>query len=143
MITKGWGAQSVSLPPLWFFQNCIFLREGKALFFLVTFNITIRPFFSWNHWNFSSRVEDMNIFFVNINYFHQYFGLFGHFLFANEQIDVVSIFYLKPTSNRLFNNCIKLFWYWINSSWNMKGKRGCQIDLPQKKLPSKSPTLLW
>ena len=44
-------------------------------------------------------------------------------------IDDVSIFYLQPTVNRLFYNCIKLYWYEISFSWNMKGAGG-QIDPP-------------
>ena len=37
--------------------------------------------------------------------------------------------------------CIKLYWYEISSSLNMK--EGTQIDsLPPEKLPSKSPALL-
>ena len=31
-------------------------------------------------------------------------------------------FCLQPNSNRLFNNCIKFYWNWISTSWNMKGE---------------------
>ena len=60
-------------PSLWFFQNFIFYIGGNALLF-VNFNIIIRHIFFWNfYWNSSSLLEDMKIFFVNVNYFHQYF----------------------------------------------------------------------
>ena len=53
-------------------------------------------------------------------------------------------FYLQTA---LFNNCIKLYWYGISSSWNMKegdGGRGQGVKLtsPEKKLTSNSPVLL-
>ena len=35
-------------------------------------------------------------------------------------------FYLQPTLNTLFYNCIKLHWYWISFSWNMRVE-GSQI----------------
>ena len=42
-----------------------------------------------------------------------------------------ALFYFQPTLNRLFNNCIKLYWYKISSSWNMKSD---EIDSsPQRK----------
>ena len=40
-------------------------------------------------------------------------------------------FHFQHTLNRLFSNCIKLYWYQISPSWNMKGE-----------LTSKSPDLL-
>ena len=33
------------------------------------------------------------------------------------------VFYFQPILSRLFNNCIKLHWYWISFSWNMKGNQ--------------------
>ena len=51
--------------------------------------------------------------------------------------------YLQPTLNRLFNDCKKLYWYLISSTWNIKEG---QIDPPlapsNKKPPSKSPALV-
>ena len=38
-----------------------------------------------------------------------------------------AFFHFQHTLNRLFNNCIKFYWSWISSSWNMKG--GGQIDV--------------
>ena len=32
-----------------------------------------------------------------------------------------AFFHFQHTLNRLFNNCIKFYWYGISSSWNMKG----------------------
>ena len=33
-----------------------------------------------------------------------------------------AFFHFQHTLYRLFNNCIKLYWYQISSSWNMKGR---------------------
>ena len=33
-----------------------------------------------------------------------------------------AFFHFQHTLNRLFKNCMKLYWYWTSSSWNMKGK---------------------
>ena len=32
-----------------------------------------------------------------------------------------AFFEFQHILNRLFNNCIKFYWSWITSSWNMKG----------------------
>ena len=47
--------------------------------------------------------------------------------------------HFQHSSSRMFNNCIKLYWHYISSSWNLKGG---QIDTPQKNMPSKIPALL-
>ena len=68
------------------------------------------------------------MFFVNINYFHQFSGIFCISLLQTNQrhqhvTDDLSIFFffsLQPTLNWLFINCIKLFWIWISASWNIK-----------------------
>ena len=69
----------------------------------------------------------MKMFFVNINYFHQFSGIFYISLLQTNQrhqhvTDDLSIFFfsLQPTLNWLFINCIKLFWIWISASWNIK-----------------------
>ena len=63
-------------PSLWFFEKCIFEREGKALVF-VNFNITISHIFPKDFiWNLSSRKEIINNFSVNIRYFHLFSGFF-------------------------------------------------------------------
>ena len=58
-----------------------------------------------------------------------------------------AFFYFQTAINSLFNNCIKLYWCYISSSWNMKA--GAQFDvspppchLPQKKVLSKCLALL-
>ena len=52
-------------------------------------------------------------------------------------------FHFQHTLDRLFNNCIKLYWYKISSSWKMKRGSNWPPPLPsQEKLPSKSPDLL-
>ena len=52
------------------------------------------------------------------------------------------LFNLQPTLNRLFNSCVKLYWYLISCSRNMKDLNW-RIDasFSQKKLPSKRPVL--
>ena len=50
-------------------------------------------------------------------------------------------FQLQPTLNRLLNDCIKLNWHWLRSSWNMKGE-GVSNWTSKKKIPSKSPASL-
>ena len=55
-------------------------------------------------------------------------------------------FYFQLALNRLFNNCIKLYQYWISSSWIWKGRvrggEGGQIKLSHPKIFSKRPALL-
>ena len=52
-----------------------------------------------------------------------------------------AFFHFQHTLNGLFNNCIKLYWYQISSSWNMNG---VQIDLPPppEKTTLKKPSLI-
>ena len=38
----------------------------------------------------------------------------------------------EPTLSRLFNNCIKLYWYWISFPWNMKGESNWHPPTPKK-----------
>ena len=54
------------------------------------------------------------------------------------------LFILQPTLNRFCNYCIKSYWYWVSSSWNMKGKIGVGVRLTfsQKILDFKSAVLL-
>ena len=85
-----------------------------------------------------------------MNYFHWFFGFFGLSLFKRNKwrqgiTDDVSMFYFQPILNRLFNNCIMLYWYCISSPWNMKGEREEEIRFTSptpRKLLSKSPALL-
>ena len=102
---------------------------------------------SWKfHWNFSSCSEDMKIFSLNINYFHQFFGFFNISLLQRNRwrqyiIDYVSIFFTF--------NPLEIGWLTIASSYItirlvlLEIYRGeGKIDiLPQKKTLSKSPAL--
>ena len=125
-----------------FSKTVFYGNEVKPCFF-VTFNIFIRHIFHKNFinipssfrkiWRFSSLV--LTIF---INCF-----IFWHFVVANKLMTSVynrwcqNFFYLQPTLNMLFNNCLKLYWH-IRSSWNMR-----RVLMPyRKKLPSKSSTLI-
>ena len=54
--------------------------------------------------------------------------------------------YSQSTLNRLFNNCTELYWYWIRSTWNIKGGLG-SVKLTPHPSPSertvlKKPTLI-
>ena len=55
-----------------------------------------------------------------------------------------AFFHFQHTLNRLFNNCIRLYWYYISSPWNMKGEGSNwpPLPFPRRKLSSKSPALL-
>ena len=52
------------------------------------------------------------------------------------------LFYVQPTLKRLFNNCIKLYWYQISSSWNMKRESNWPPPLQKKKTTLKKPSLI-
>ena len=56
---------------------------------------------------------------------------------------MMSVFFqFQYTLNRLFNNCIKLCWYQISSSWNMKQEgRGESNWLPPEKTTLKKTSL--
>ena len=104
--------------PLWFFQICIFYRGSKALLFCYFW------YYHWKfHWIFSSRLEDMNIFFVN-NYFHPFFL---HFLVANNLMTAAyngwsqQFFNLQITLHSLLNTYVKLYWYWITLFYTQLG----------------------
>ena len=47
-------------------------------------------------------------------------------------------FYSQPILNRFFDTCIKLYWYYISSSWN---KKEGQIGPSQKKTTLKNLSL--
>ena len=100
-------------------------------------------------WKFhcSSHSEYINTFSVNIAYkFSSVFWIFWHFLVRKRLMMPGNnrwcqrFFHFKPNLYRLLNNCTKLYWYQISSSWNMKG--GVKLISPSEKLPSKGPDLL-
>ena len=55
---------------------------------------------------------------------------------------MAAFFHFQHTLNRFFNSCIKFYWIWISSSWNMKGGQIEPPLPPPGKTPSKSPALL-
>ena len=88
----------------------------------------------------------MKNFSFDINYFHRFSSIFWIFLTfprykeTNEvslQQMMSAFFDFQHAWNRLFNNSIKLYWYQLRSSWNIKGGRGKgeggQIDSPPEK----------
>ena len=95
----------------------------------------------------------MTKFSVNISYFHWFssiFGIFWHFFVIKKVMtqlitDDGSFFSLSTyTLNRLFNGCIKLYWYKVSCSWNMKKKGGDgQFEPPpREKTAFKKPSLI-
>ena len=78
----------------------------------------------------------MNIFSVNINYFHKFFGFFK-FPCYRETNDVsiqqmmLAFSHSQPTLNRLFNNCIKLLDYLF-----LKYEEGVEVITPASVLPN-------
>ena len=62
-----------------------FFRDRVRLCFFVPFNIIIRHIFPEKFYLISSgRSEDMNVFFFNINDFHQFFVVFFNFLVTKK-----------------------------------------------------------
>ena len=63
---------------------------------------------------------------INITKNHIFPDNFIKILHVVQHVTDVSIFFLyfQPTLNRFFNNCIKSYWCYISSSWNMKRERG-------------------
>ena len=49
-----------------------------------------------------------------------------------------AFFNFEHTLNRLFNNCIKLCWYQISSSGNMKQVGELNLPTPEKNYPQKA-----
>ena len=94
---------------LLFFQKYIFCRE--PLF--VTFNIIIN-FICLQYYLFSSP-----FFFFFLN--------FWHFLVAEKLMTLSYNRWSEFTLKRLFNNCKKIWWYWILSSWSIKRWVGVQL----------------
>ena len=97
-----------------------FKREEEAL----TWDNHKLHFSSNFHWILSGRLEDMNIFFFNFNYFLllQHFVVANHLITSSFKRWCQRLFSFNLlTLNRLFNNYIRLYQYPISSSWNMKG----------------------
>ena len=58
------------------------------------------------------------------------FIFFRFFTISLWQKTFFHILYLQHTLNRLFNNCKKLYWYWLSSSWD---NEGVKLSPPKKK----------
>ena len=88
---KAGGGDGVNLTRLWFFQKCIFWKEGETLFFywfFFYFQYYHKLDLSWKfYWNSSSHSEDVKTFSVNTSYFHRFssiFWIFWHFLVTKK-----------------------------------------------------------
>ena len=115
------------------FREYVFKKEAESLVFCDFYYYDKSHLFWKIHWNTSSCSEDIKILFFNIHYFH----CFSDFLIfpCCKETNEFSIyqtmsahFYVQPILNGLFNYCIKLYRYWIRSSWNMnvKGREGVE-----------------
>ena len=92
-------------------KNVFFQRKGGFLVFCDSFNIFISHIFHENFTEIPQLVQKI--------WWRQHMAS--------------AIIYLQPTLNKLINNCVKLSWYHISSSWNLLllgagGGRGGQID---------------
>ena len=73
--------------------------------------------------------------------FHQFYGL-PCYKEANgvSLYQIMSAFFhFQHALNRFFNNFIKLYWYWISFSWNLKG---VSLALLPEKTILKKPSLI-
>ena len=108
------------------------------MYFLWLLILSKSHLFSKLHWNSSTHSKS----FLR-QYFHQLFEFCDIFLLQrnNKKIQqmMLAFFNFLPTFKRLFNNCIKWYWYQISSSWDMK-KGQIKHSQPEKTL--KSPALL-
>ena len=115
------GGQFDSLPPVVSLKMLFFRERVNPLFF--DFEDYHKSHLSWIfHWNSSTCSEDVKIFFFSVNYFHQVFWIFWHFLVTKKLM-------MTSPYNSLHQYFFTLTYFQIDPS-------------PQKKLPSKSPALI-
>ena len=99
------------------FSKTVSSKKRVKPWFFVTFDIIIRHIFPENfHWNSSILSEYMKIFFVNINYFHQNFEFFWHFLVANKLMTSAYNRWCQHfcTFNLFWTDCLTIVSrYWI------------------------------
>ena len=130
-------------PILWLFQNASDRERLKPCFF-VTFNIIIGCIFLENFieiphvvqkiWKFPPSMLTIFIDFFRFLAFHCYKETND----VSKKQTMSTFFHFQLTSNKLFNNRIKLYWFEISSSWNIKGQLGRSNRSPQKELQSKT-----
>ena len=99
-------------PSCGFFENASAKEIVNSWFFCDFYH---KPHHSWKfHWNSTSRSEDMETFFDNISYFHQFlsiFWIFRHFLITKKLMTsgynrwCQHFFHFQYTLNIFFNNC--------------------------------------
>ena len=102
------------------FSKIISSKERVKLWFSVTFNIILKDIFSENFIEFPQVVQKIwrNSLSVLAN-FHQLssiFLIFWHYLVTKKLMTsfitgMSGLFHFQHSLNRLFNNCIKLYWY--------------------------------
>ena len=119
----------VNLMPLSGLSRNAFSRVRMKSSFFVTFNTIISHIIPENFVEIPWTIQEIWRFSSN-------FQILWHLLNAKKLMAAPyyrwcqDFFYLQPTLNKLFKNCINLWRYWINSSWNMKGRKGQVVNLP-------------
>ena len=111
----------------------------------MNFNIILRHIFPENFIEFPRAIQRIwrNSLSILAN-FHQFssnFWISWHYLVPKKLI-MSAFFHFQHTLNRCFNNWIKLYWYYISSSWNIKGYEGIQIDPHSGKTTLKRSSLI-
>ena len=116
--------------------------------FFVTFNITISHIFSENFIEVPLVAQKIRRFSPSILTIFTIFIDFSDILTfpCYKETNEASILKMMSPIIRLLNNCIKLYWYSISSSWNGKGGQiNAHPPAPSRKnykLLSKNPALL-
>ena len=120
--------------------------------FFVTFNTIICHIFPETFIGIPQVVEktwrlSLSILAIFSNLYH-FFGFFDiTMLQKTNEVSLYQMmstfFHFQHTSNKLFNNCIKLYYYYTSSSWNMKWGGGdvrgkSNWTPPRKKYPQKA-----
>ena len=107
---KGWGRGQLD-SPLYFFKKWKSSRERVKHWFFLTFNIIISHFFS------EIFIETLQVFQMTSRISPPIWTILIDFS------DFLTFFYYNKkllTSAWFSNNCIKINWYYITSSWNIK-----------------------
>ena len=132
-------------------EKNVYSKERVKPWFLVTFNIILRHNFPENFIKFPQLVQkiwrnSLSIL-ANFHKFSSIFWIFWHYLVTKKLMTSAynrwcqHFFYFEHTLNRLFNTCIKLYWYL--HKFSLKYESGVKLaPTPQKKLPLKTTTLL-
>ena len=105
--------------------------KRQRRYFFVSFIIIVSHIFSASFVEFPHIVQRIWRFFPSLFTIFINFWIFFKISCYDENNGVSiwqmisAVFYFQPTLYSFFNNCIKLYWYYISSSWKSKGWGGC------------------